>query len=132
MTLTSFRQGVANELAADLGITLVVDGRCEGPFTQELICSWSPGKAPYPTDVNLEQVEVRVRVFKAPPPRRHDAQLPFDPAPLEELAETIQTALKDKRTALGPWYFQLLELRIDDERWCVELQLVGLQDNLFE
>lgn len=129
-TLTTFRQTVANELATELGIPFV-PGRVEGPIENGLLgCSWPAGKRENADDANVEELEIYVRVLR-PFTERIEPRLPIDPTPLEDLADTFQTALEAVQTSAAPWYFRVTELELDVDAYTITATLVGYGYNLF-
>lgn len=131
MSLTTFRQAVAAQAGLSLGIGTVVDGKLDGPVQRrDIVCSWPLRKAELADNVDLEELEIALRVLKVYPPRVDD-ETPIDPGPLETIAETLQTGLDNIQTTAGPWFFRVVELALDVDRFCVTARLVGWQRNLF-
>jgi hypothetical protein len=136
LSLKSFRFAVRDELATRLGLPFL-DGYVEGPIqTRDLGCIWSVGKRENDENVQEEIVELRARVFRRWVQVR-DEQQPIDTGPLEDMAESIQTALKDDQVRVtwqqehGIWMFRVTQVEIVLERQAVEATIVALQANLF-
>ncbi len=133
MSLTTFRQTVADTVGNALGIPPEqrVDGKLEGPLEQgPILCSWSE-VVREKDEVDLEEVEVLLRVL-LPYVERTDPAMAIDPAPLEEIVETIQTSLRDVETTAGPSFgFRPVLLTIDVDARRVTALLVGTQFNPF-
>lgn len=130
MSLTTFRKAVQDELAADLGITFV-PGLLEGPIeNRDLGCVYAAGKSEVSDHVDDELIELRVRVFKRYQ-QQVDPELPLDPSALEALVESVQNALDDKQTTLGPWFLRVTRAEIDLEAQGIEVTVVGWQANVF-
>lgn len=131
MSLTTFRQAVAADIAAALGIARVIDGRVEGPAEREdIVCSWPVGKTESRDSAHLEEIEVAVRVLKAFRQER-DPKKPHDPAPLEAALEAIQAGSSDIQASAGPWFWRPVELTIDMDAQAVDVRVVGTQWNQF-
>lgn len=131
MSLTTFRQAVAARAGTALSIATVLDGKLEGPVQRrDVVCSWPARKGELPDDADLEELEVFVRVLTAYV-QRVDDETPWDPGPLETIAETLQAGLDDIQTAAGPWFFRLVEVEIDVDRQSVTGRVLGWQRNLF-
>ena len=127
-SLTTFREAVTSALSTALGVDFVagmVDGPIEG---RNLGCAWMLGVAEREENVQEEWLDLKVRVFSAwsqiGAPER-----PFDPALLEEWAETIQTTLKPSITALGPWEARVTGVEFDMEQQGIEVSVLGWQPN---
>jgi hypothetical protein len=130
ITLTGFREAVQAELQVDIGIDFV-PGVLVGPVEgRPLGCVWCAGKKEADDNVGDEIIEVHVRAFQAVV-LPQDPTVPVDPGPLEELADQIVAALKDKQTAFGPWFTRITELELDMETQGLEITLIGRQENQF-
>jgi hypothetical protein len=83
-------------------------------------------------NVNEEQIEIGIRVFPNFQQRRGH---PRDATTFEDVAETLQTSLKDKQTTLpqaaGAWFLRVTELDIDHERQMVEARVIVWQFSTF-
>jgi hypothetical protein len=131
VTLTSFRQTVAAEIAAIVGIARVVNGRVEGPQEQyDLVCSWPLRIVEFDEDVNLEEIYVAVRVLRAWNQQRQP-EVPFDPGQLEVDAELIQTGSYDIQATAGPWLWRPQEFAFDLEEQRLDVAVYAQQVNLF-
>jgi hypothetical protein len=129
VSLAAFREAVRAELQADLGVPMA-SGPLGGP--QENVaqgCVWTVGKREVGGHVDDEEIELRVRVFQL----FTDRVMPentYDPTALEDTLEAVQTALKDKQTLLGPWFYRVVALEIDYDAQAVDATVVGYQANL--
>lgn len=127
-SLGAFREAVQAELAEDLGVRFK-GGKIDGPVTEnDLGCCWSEGKAEVSGRVDEEQLFVRARIFLRFKPREGPEDV-TDSRPLEDLAEKVQLAIRDKQTTLGPWYCRVTEVETNIDLQYVEAQIVGWQDN---
>lgn len=126
--LTTFRKQLERHLEEQLGIPFV-SGALDGPLEQDLGCTFPGSKTEVPGHVQDEDLVVRIRVFLAHPGQ--GVELPPDPAPLEELAEKLQLALKEKQTGLGPWYQRWISTEFDiEEGFGFESYVIARQQNL--
>lgn len=131
MSMTTFRQGVAAVLATATGITFK-DGRIIGPVdTGDIGCTYPVDKAEMGGNVDVEEITIRARILKQWQGQL-DPTVPVDPAPLEELAETIQSALTGSQTTLGPWFCRVVRVDFDLDSWAVDALVVGWAYNLLE
>jgi hypothetical protein len=85
-----------------------------------------------PDNVNEEQLEIGIRVF---PNFQQKRGHPRDATTFENVAETLQSSLKDKQTTLpqaaGAWFLRITEVDIDHERQMVEARVIVWQFNVF-
>lgn len=136
MSLRSFREAVAAELGADLGIN-ILPGRLEEPSTRRDVGScWTVGVTENPRNVQEELLTLGLRIFKrAPLSRDRTPDELYDPGELEDLVEAIQLALRDRQTTLaqehGIWFFRLTAAELDPQLRKVEAELAGIRSNLF-
>jgi hypothetical protein len=131
MSLSSFRQQVAAQIAAAVSVTTVVDGRVEGPVAErDLVCSWPVAVREADGQADEEELEIWVRVCKQAL-QQHDPAVPLDPGPLETIVEQIQTGLVAGQTSSGPWFLRPVELLVDLDARTVTCRVIGRQYNLF-
>lgn len=129
MSLPAFRQGVQDQLAAGLGITVDAGQPLfDRSEDRDIGYVWVDRIAEDPTDVQIEVITLGVQVFKQWKIQQGLAR-PVDD--FENLVEQIQTSLKGVQTSLGPWMFRLVELVPDYENMNVSATIEARQDNLF-
>lgn len=131
--LTDFREALRLELQTDLGIDLVpgmlVLDATKRP-RRALGSVWVARKdAADP--ISDETLEAHVRVYLAFQQSRSQEE-PYDPTPLEQLVENIQLSVRDKLTALGPWFLHFSSAELDLEDQGVEVVFLARQLNLAE
>lgn len=131
MSLTSIRQAIKTELAADLAVEFV-DGKLEGPVERRgLGCIWTDGVEEDEENVLYEWATVRARVF-VPYFRDREPTNPTDPAELEQLAEQIQSSLQDKQaTQTGADFIRVTAVEIDMDRLSVTATIRCSMSNPF-
>jgi hypothetical protein len=131
VSLTSFRQLVAAEIAGILDIQTVMNGRVEGPLERyDMVCSWPIRKAEQEDAVDLEDILVAVRVLRAWDQERQP-EVPFDPAQLEADAEAVQVGSYDIQASAGPWLWRPTEFAFDVEAQRLDIAIYATQRNLF-
>lgn len=130
MSLTTFRQAVATQVATATGISAVVNGRVDISPERDLVCSWPVEIREVDDQADEEELEVYVRVCKQAL-QQHDPSVPLDPAVLETIAEQIQTGLVAGQVAAGPWFHRPDQITIDVDARTVTARVVGRQYNLF-
>lgn len=128
MSLSDFRQGVQDELQADLGITMVAGVREGRSEDRDIGYVWVDRIAEDGTDVNLEVISLTVRVFKQWK-IQEGTHRPVEA--FEALIEAVQLSLKDKQTQLGPWFFRVTEILPDYEDMYITATVEARQDNAF-
>lgn len=126
--MTTFREAVESHLATQLAIPFV-SGKLEGPQRRDIGCTFPAAKSEVPGHVNDEYVFVKVRVFKAFVQER-DPAAPTDPAALEALAESLQTAMSTVQTGQGPWFNRVTDIEWDMDSYGFEATILGQQSNL--
>jgi len=129
VSLTSFRVTLGSVLSDAFGVDHV-SGRVEGPVDRALLCTWPASIRENSDDVNLQDVEVNVRMllqFR----QQHAPESPVDPADLEEAAEQLQQVLADVQTEAGPWFFRPVDIELDVDARQVTARCVGTQFNGF-
>ncbi len=129
MTLTSFRQAVQDELQADLGVAMVAgirEGRSED---RDIGYVWVETIADDGSDVQVRVITVGVRVFKQWKAQQGTHR---DVTAIEELMESVLASLKDKQTALGPWFFRVPEIVPNYEDMHVTATIVARDANPFD
>ena len=124
-TLTEFRQALADLLSTELGITFI-DGMLEGPVEkQDLGCTATVAVAEDDrTSIVAELVEVRVRIFKAFTSRKSPTDA-VDPAPFEDLIETVAEIIGSHQTGLGMWFQRVTRAEVDYERHSVTFSVLA-------
>lgn len=128
MSLTSFRQAVQQQLAVALGIE-VLSGKIDQALPdRDVGCVWVAGVREYGSNVNVEEVIGKVRVFKQWEQTQAYQQGDIDE--LEALVETVQSALKAIGTAGPLWYFRVTEVELLIEEHGIEATLVGYEQNI--
>lgn len=128
MSLTSFRQAVQDELQKDLGITFVAGMLTAAANDRTIGCVWAAGIREG-SDINTEEIVLHARVFTQFEATQGYKQGDIDQ--LEQLAEQLQTALRDKQATLGPWFFRVTEVELLIEEHGVQATIVAVDDNLF-
>lgn len=127
-SLTDFRLALQQQLADDLSI-MFVPGRLVGPIEGRDLGSVYAERISEVSGHVLEQdVLAIVRVFRALR-EPTDPQVPYDPAPLEELVDMLQASIKAHQTGLGVWYQRLISADVDPELQGVEAVIVGRTAN---
>jgi hypothetical protein len=129
-TLTSFRLALQAYLKTTFSFEFE-SGQLEGPIEDRTVgCCWTVSVSEWPEDVQLEQITVGVRIFKQ---WQQQQGLPNPSiSDLEDLAETLQEALKPVQTTLGSaWQFRLTQVELDLETNGIEGTIVALQPNPF-
>ena len=132
-TVTAFRQALAADLAAALGITFL-EGKLEGPQTGavDIGCTWPGTIQRDSADANRQEIFVFARVFKVfAIQRTPETPLP-DPVLLEALAETVQTTIRANRTANGMWFMWLERIDFDMESNSFTCLIGTTQQNIAE
>lgn len=130
MSLTSFRETIAATLSNGLGIPFV-PGKLEGPQKHDIGCTFPDRKGEFPENVDLEQLQIFVRVYKKFE-RSRNQERPRDPAELEAIAEQIQTLLYPQQTSAGPWFFRVTEIEFDMDDNGLQALIVSWESNLFK
>lgn len=130
MSMTSFRQTVAAQVATAVSIATVVDGRVDVSPERDLVCSWPSEIREIDGQADEEELEVFVRVCKQAL-QQHDPAVPIDPGPLETIGEQIQTGLVAGQTTSGPWFLRPDQILFDTDARTVTARVVGRQYNLF-
>lgn len=131
MSLAATRAFLRDQLAAELGFAFA-DGLAEGPFPRQdagFVALLSGGET---EDVEVEQLEFRVRVYRKLVATRSPQQ-PADPEPLEQLVESVYSALRDVQAspAAGVWFFRATGFEIDYDAQGVEVTVLALRQNPF-
>lgn len=122
MSLTTVREAMRDQLAADLGIPFV-DGRIEGPVERRnLGCCWTDGVVEDESDVNHQVVTIVARAFLRYD-RSREPESPIDPAPLEHLAERIQLSVRSQHSIAGVDFARAVRVGINMERRGVECEI---------
>lgn len=110
----------------------VVPGRLEGPMQDfERGSFWLSEVEEDEDNVDLQVLEGRLRVFLRFYERRGGDIEPFDPAPLEEVAEVLQAGLRSIMTSAGPWFFRVTGWELLLEEQGVELGVRAWMENLY-
>ncbi len=130
MSLTALRTGLRDELAADLGIP-AADGFYTGRSERnDLVGVWID-EAREGAVVSDQEIELTVRVRKLYVSSR-SGEAPADPTLLEEAAEAVDLALRDKQAAsFGVWFFRVTGVAFDYEEWGFDVRLLAFRDNPF-
>lgn len=129
MSLTSVREAVRDQLAADLGITFV-DGRLEGPAERrDLGCCWTDGLVEDSDDANHQVVTIVARAFLRYE-RSREPEKPIDPAPLEALAEKMQASVRAQHSIAGVDFARAVRVSVDMDRRGVEVEVQVWMSNL--
>jgi hypothetical protein len=129
--LTQFRRFVAATLEPALGVRLE-PGKIDGPIERVAAgCIWSEGVQEVPEQVDDQLLVVMVRVFNPNRRRRAGRKPPPDQlTALEELAELVQTTMRDVQTQGGPWFNRVTACEIDPDLNMVEVTIVARSANL--
>jgi hypothetical protein len=130
-TLTEFREELRLALQTALNVELL-PGKLEGRQHRDLGSVWL--ESVEAADPILDEViEAHIRIYLAYDESvTRNPEVPFDPTPLEELVELIQTEVAGVRTTLGPWFVQFVRAEIDPDDQGVEVALAARQLNLAE
>lgn len=130
-TLTEFRLALQALLNAELELEFR-PGKPPDDWSSEeqpLGFVWTTGKARGEDNAMDELLEAHVRVYTkflaSEVPEK-----PFDPTPLEELAEQVQRLLHGRAATFGPWWTSWIQTEIDVETQGIELTFVGAQQNV--
>jgi hypothetical protein len=128
--LTDLRKAIADQLQNTLGIEFV-PGKLEGHQARDLGCTFPVGRTEVGEGELPELLTVKVRIYQRYVAVRSPEQ-PADPAPLEELAVRLLTALDDIQVgAGGVWFFRVPEVEIDMDDQGVEATVVAVAANAF-
>lgn len=129
---TGFRESLQTSLANILKIRFV-PGPLTGPQLENTYgCVWWEGKRPFARDGNEEENYYRVRVIPQFKAQEGPTPLPFTSpinADIEELAETLEAALRAVLTSAGHDFFNVVEVTADYTAQFVEAQLVAYDRN---
>ncbi len=128
MSVATVRAAVQAELAADLGIPFE-SGRIDQNPRRHLGCCWAAAVEEVEGHVLEEEIAVYARVF-VPWQQPVEPTKPIDPTPLEELADTIRTALADRQAAIG-WMFRVTRCELNYDQHFVDCEIVVHQANTF-
>ncbi len=130
MSLTELRTGLRDELAADLGIP-AQDGYFEGRSERsDMLGVWIE-RTSDAENVLQEDVQLVVRYRKQYVVARNQ-QVPSDPTPLEQAAEALQVALRDKQAnTFGVWMFRVSEIEFSYEDWGFDALVSAIRANPF-
>jgi len=131
--MATLRQGIRAELATDLGIQMV-DGMLNAPAgiaRRDLGCVWVPGFGEKDDDVDTQMIDVRIRIYQQKIEQRNPED-PVDPTKLEDFAEAVELALRDKQAGqFGVWFFRVRATEIDLESQGVEMSVIAMRANPF-
>src|SRR5581483_6834597 len=100
MRIAEIRQAIQVELQAELGFEFVAGIVPSNPRQERYGCVWVGMIEETAEHVLEEDVEVFVRVFVGWQ-QAVDPALPIDPLPVEQLADDVRAALKDKQASSG-------------------------------
>lgn len=138
---TTFRTDVASVAQAAVIATglvgdnfEIVPGMLEGPMPDaDRGSAWIDRKEVDDNGLDLENLFVHVRVFLRYYEGRGADFTPYDPAPLEQIGETLQTAFNTVgvQTSQGVWFLLWQSTDFDLERQSVELVFRGVNQNLY-
>ena len=131
MTLGEFRQNVQDQFARGLEV-IFVPGLLEGPNQSGdwLGSCYLSRVSEDPARVDEVQIFVTIRVF-APYSQEgsRSPNVPFDPAPLEEVSEKIFAVIAANQTGLGAWFQRITSIEIDPVRQGVQAILMAYDRN---
>jgi hypothetical protein len=115
MDYTAFRKNVQDMFQTNLGVTMV-PGQLEGP-NEWSATTWLGSVAIAKVTENPRNVaEVHIYLlcrFFAPYKPPISPNEPYDPAPLEQMAEKIQLLVRSNQTGLGAWFQRVTGLEFD-------------------
>jgi hypothetical protein len=132
--LTLLRVALAAELTADTGIR-IEPGFIIGPVRDRVGCVFPGSRREREEDVQQAVAEVGIKLFR-PFAQQREPTRPLDPTPLEEDAQTVIDALRDKQfEELGVpdvWFLRVTteEFDLTDEQ-CVTLTVEVWGSNPF-
>jgi hypothetical protein len=130
-TIGEFRQNVQELFERELGFTFV-PGLLEGPnnFGEWRGSVYLRRVQEDPARVAEQQIFLILRVFA---PYTSEGSLspnaPYNPFPLEEMAEKLLAVIARNQTGLGPWYQRVTSIDIDPETQGIQAALFAYSAN---
>jgi hypothetical protein len=124
----TFRENVRAYLQDELGIPFVAGMLVGGESRPRTAigCVWVAEKARVEPATD-ENITLLVRVFP-PFSQTRNQETPFDPTPLEDLADAVQLALAAVQTTMGPWLCDWQRTTLDMEDQAFEMEFRGWQN----
>lgn len=128
-TITEFRANVAKAFADGLEMK-IVPGKLAGPNqTREWIGScWLERVREDPARVMEQQVFIGLRCW-APFKAQKSPVVPYDPTPLEEMAEKILYTIAINQTGLGAWFQRVTSILFDPDNQGLEASIFAYAAN---
>ena len=135
MSVATFREAVRAELETDLqipfksGLITFLEGT--GSVRGDVGCVWVAGYRENGDSVQEQIIDLRVRVYRKFIQVR-DPLNAIDPTALEDTAELVESALRDKQAAqFGVWFFRPVSTEIDLATQGVEVTVTAIRANPF-
>lgn len=128
-TISEFRQNVQKVFEEGLKVQFV-PGRLEGPnqFGEWLGSCYLERVQEDPARVDEQQIFITLRLF-APYVQQRSPNEPYDPTPLEEMAEKILATIAANQTNLGAWYQRVRSIDFDPVSQGVQAQVFAFSGN---
>lgn len=128
--MTAFREALKTQLASALSITFV-EGELPGPIEgEDLACIFPAREQERREQVQVENLTVVVRVFKAYVAPNSPKVPNHDPDALEALAALLKASIRGAQKDVGgTWFHRVVSIEYDMRRNAFEAIITGWQKN---